>query len=424
MISALIVCTDSAGAPELAADLQTIGLPVVGTADSGNLVQMAIQTAPDVVVCHEQYPTDALFSSISILASTAPRPVILFTIDPDAEKIERATKAGVHAYVVNGYGLHRLRSVIHVAQARFRRDELLRGELSDVNQRFEERKLVDRAKGILMRSHQISEDQAFRALRTAAMHSKQRMGQVAQQIIEAARYAEAVNRAGQLRMFSQRIVKHYALICAGVRSSQSKNLLDDSVDSVSSTLSILGRTLSKPTFGDLLDAVTTPWLELRAMLKASPVSARLREVDRLAEEFLTQSEQLVVNLEIAGMSQSLHVINVAGRQRMLSQRAAKEALLVALFSQTEAAEARASLQVSRAAFVDAMSYLNTIPLTTRDITEKLRAAHRVWEAFETALLRAGTQKGQQEIAELSETLLGLFDQLTEQYELGMQMLMR
>ena len=88
-----------------------------------------------------------------------------------------------------------------------------------MSHRFAERKLVDRAKGILMRARQVSEDEAFRVLRAASMHSNQRVGQVSQHVIDAARFAEAVNRAGQLRMLSQRLVKLYALLGAAASSA-------------------------------------------------------------------------------------------------------------------------------------------------------------------------------------------------------------
>jgi AmiR/NasT family two-component response regulator len=385
---------------------------VVGAADTADLVPRAITSAPDVVVCYEQYPTDALFLSTAALATSAPRPVIVFTDDPDAGKIERSTRSGIHAYVVKGYGLHRLRAVIHLAQARFSSEASLRGELSDLSQRFDERKLVDRAKGILMRSHQISEDQAFRALRTAAMHAKQRVGQVAQHIIESARYAEAVNRAGQLRMLSQRIVKLYALICFNTRAAESATLLRASQASIDGTLALLNRTLSKATFGDLLDGVTKPWTGLKAALKSAPMAVRLLDVDAMAEDLLLAAEQLVMNLEIAGISQSLHVINVSGRQRMLSQRLAKQALL------------NAPRDTAAAGFAQAFDYLNAIPLVTRDIRDNLAEAEQAAASFQAALSRADTPAGREEIAGLSESLLALFDRLTERYELSMQTLMK
>jgi AmiR/NasT family two-component response regulator len=423
MASALIVSSNSPGAPDLAADLPTVGFSVVAAAVDADLVREAVRAAPDIVVCCAQYPTDAFFRSTESLATTAPRPVIVFTSDPDAEKIARATRAGVHAYVVNGYALHRLRPVIFLAQARFAHEAELRGELSDLAQRFDERKLVDRAKGILMRAHRISEDQAFRALRTAAMHSKQRVGQVAQQIIEEARYAEAVNRAGQVRMLSQRIVALYALICLGGEAAEAPARLREAQENVAGILAGLGRTLSRATFGDLLDAVTRPWTALRTVLKKAPAADRLAAVDILAEDMLQQAEQLVMNLEIAGLSQSLHVINVAGRQRMLSQRLAKQALLAARPGGDEAVLAAAA-RTSRESFLAAFEYLNAIPLKTPEIAEALAAAERVAAAFHPALRRADTPEGRTEISALSEQLLALFDRLTERYELGMQMLMK
>ena len=216
MTSAYVVSSGGTSAPSLSHDLETVGIDVLGAAEIGAMVHEVVRVGPDLVVCYETHPGDALFAGTTALKNVSPRPVVVFTTDPDAEKIERATASGIHCYVINGYGLHRLRSVIHVAQARFRHDQLLREELSDVQNRFSERKLVDRAKGILMRVRNIGEDEAYKVLRTAAMQAKLRIGQIAQQVIDAARYAEAVNRAGQLRMLSQRMVKLYALMCAGV----------------------------------------------------------------------------------------------------------------------------------------------------------------------------------------------------------------
>ena len=103
-------------------------------------------------------PDTALFDSIARVAASAPRPIVLFTPDPDAESIAQATEAGVHAYVVNGYNPARLRPVMHLAQARFRRDQVLQDELAELNRRFAERTLVDRAKGILMGARQLREE--------------------------------------------------------------------------------------------------------------------------------------------------------------------------------------------------------------------------------------------------------------------------
>jgi len=283
MTSALLSSSNGPDAPPLAQDLDAVGIEVLATSECTNLLQDVIKNSPELVVIYDRNPTAALFESIAAIKAAAPCPVAMFTSDPDAGNIALATRSGVHAYVVNGYSQNRLRSVLHLAQARFSHDELIRAELTEVSQRFAERKLVDRAKGILMGARQLREEEAYRALRSAAMHRMQRIGQVSQQVIDSARYAEAINRAGQLRMLSQRLVKLYALTCAGIRADETRGLFTDSVGLVDGNLAILARSLSKPTFGDLLDAVLAPWKPLRTALEAPALASRLQEVDRLAE---------------------------------------------------------------------------------------------------------------------------------------------
>ncbi len=416
MTSAFIVSTGDAGARPLPADLEAAGITILGITDVTTMVEAVIRASPDLVVCYETHPGDALFAGTAALRNVSPRPVIVFTTDPDAEKIERAISSGIHVYVINGYGSHRLRSVIHVAQARFRHDQLLRDELTDVQHRFDERKLTDRAKGILMRVRNISEDEAYRVLRTAAMQSKQRIGRVAQQVIDAARYAESVNRAGQLRMLSQRLVKLYALMCADVMPAETAILCRHSLEQIEGNVTILRRTLSKATFGDLLDAALTPWGPLKAALTAAPRHERVAEIDALAERLLTRSEALVKTLETAGFAGALHVINVSGRQRMLSQRIAKEAVVASFTADVRPGEAER-------AFVEGLAYLKGIPLSTPEIRALLAEADTAWRALRPILDGAGAPAARAAIAVLSETLLTQFEQLTDLYERSMQMIM-
>ena len=422
MTSAFIVL-DGANANALQGDLESVGVEVVGSSGLRSMVEDVVRCAPDILVCYDSHPGDALFAGTAALGNVSPRPVVVFTTDPDAGKIERATASSIHAYVINGYGLNRLRSVIHVAQARFRHDQLLREELSDVQHRFSERKLVDRAKGILMRVRNIGEDEAYKVLRTAAMQAKLRIGQIAQQVIDAARYAEAVNRAGQLRMLSQRLVKLYALMCAGVTPDDTAALCRGSIEQIEANLAILGRTLSKPTFGDLLDAVLGPWSALKSALAPAPALARVAQIDRLAEKLLTQAEALTRTLEVAGFAAALQVINVSGRQRMLSQRLAKHAAVAVLVGGEAAAAQRTALVASSKGFADGLAYLDRIPLSTPEIRALLDEAANVWVGFGTALTRASEPADLPEVATGSETMLTLFDQLTDLYERSMQMLM-
>lgn len=419
MTSALVASSNGPGAPALADDLRSVGIEVLTLDDCTKLLHAAIKNRADLAVLYAHTPDSAFFDSVSALSAAAPRPVVVFTADPDAEKMALAARSGIHAYVVNGYKQDRLRSLIHLAQARFRHDQLIREELAAVNQRFAERKLVDRAKGVLMGARQLREEEAYRALRSAAMHTKQRIGQVSQQVIDGARYAEAINRAGQLRMLSQRLVKLYALGCAGIRGADTVRLFAESLGQVDANLASLGRGLSKPTFGDLVDAVAAPWTELRAALAAPARVERLADIDRLAGDLLLRAEQLTANLEISGLASSLHVINVAGRQRMLSQRLAKEALLRDLLGRSGTGAADATREL-----VEGFAYLDALPLSNAAIRRELASAMSAWDTFEAALSRPGTKAGQDGIAVLSEVLLAHFEALTDQLERAMQSMVR
>ena len=422
MTTALVSSSGGLAAPRLLQDLASVGMEPLLLPNCTNLLQQVIKESPDLVVVFESAPDAAFFESAAAIDATAPRPVVVFTTDPDVEKIALAIRSGIHAYVINGYGQDRLRSVIHLAQARFRHERLIREQLAEVNQRFSERKLVDRARGILMGARQLREEEAYRALRSAAMQGKQRIGQVAQRVIDSARYAEAINRAGQLRMLSQRIAKLYALACAGILPDTTGNLLAGSVVQVEANFATLSRNLSRPTFGDLLDAAETPWKRLRQLLQPPHLPSCLLQVDRQAEQMLLRAEQLTANLEIAGLASALHVINVSGRQRMLSQRLAKEALIGSF----DGAPASAALQAAMRTTIEELSagfaYLQALPLSNLEIAHVLAEATQTWEVLRSALPEAGNKAGQETIAAVSETLLDQFERLTDHIERGMQSL--
>ncbi|CAN5920387.1 hypothetical protein BH11PSE8_BH11PSE8_36650 [soil metagenome] len=423
MKTAIVIDSATPGIPDFAADLASVGIHVLGAVPRSNLVREVIRLQPELVLCHEVSPDDALFDACSTLASTEPRPVIVFTHDADAGKIERALRSGVQAYVINGYGLNRLRSVIHLAEARFQIDRSQRDELAQITRRFDERKLVDRAKGILMRARQVSEDDAFRVLRSASMHSNRRVGQVSQQVIDAAHYAEAVNRAGKLRMLSQRLVKLGALRLVEPPSALSTQQLNDSVAQIDANIAALDKSLSKATFGDLLGGVAMAWARLRVAASTPLAATQLPEFDSLAEQLLTHADQLTRHLETAGLVTTLHVINVSGRQRMLSQRFAKQALLGLLLTGERAQAARAELEKAAQTFEAAMDYLKTIPLSNREIREAIDSADRAWGQLSQAAKQVRTSAGQRQLSESSENLLALFEHLTDQYERSMQVLM-
>ncbi len=429
MTSALVNLNGPTGSHPLAADLEAVGIQVLGCIDErSKLVQEVLRQAPDLVICDDPLPGEELFRALQIIGETSPRPVIVFTGDGDADNITRATEVGVHAYVVNGYGQQRLRSLIHLARARFSREQALRAEMLDISSRLEERKMVDRAKGILMRARQVSDDDAFQMLRTASMHTNQRLGQVSQHIIHSARFAEDVNRSGQLRMLSQRLVKLALLQLAGVQAAQVKERLKESVLRIDANIAALGKSLSQPTFGDLLGQVVRTWAQLKQALQGEPRARDMAQVDAMAEQLLQEAERLTGSLENAGAAPPLQVLNLAGRQRMLSQRFAKYALLEMVGDQAALQHNEAGMAESRAAFEKALQYLNEIPLTSKDIRTALDAAAVCWEQLLAGTARTPQRAGPEQLERLgrlavaSEDLLDVFERLSAHYEQSMQML--
>jgi AmiR/NasT family two-component response regulator len=426
MTSALVNLNGPAGSNTLVPDLEAAGIQVLAVvSERSKLVQEVLRQAPDVVICHDALPGEDLFKQLQVVSGTAPCPVIVFTTDSDAAKITRALEVGVHAYVVNGYGPQRLRPLIHLAQARFQREQALQEQIKDVASRLEERKVVDRAKGILMRARQVSDDDAFQILRTASMHTNQRLGQVSQHIIHSARFAEDVNRSGQLRMLSQRLVKLALLRLAGVQSDRVAELLKESVQRIDANISALGKSLSQATFGDLLAQVTVTWTRLKPALQQSPVAGEMAHLDELAELLLQEAERMTGSLESAGAMPPLQMLNLAGRQRMLSQRFAKYALLQALGGAATSQRSEVGMAESQAAFEKALQYLNDIPLTSKEIRASLDKAALGWAqmlAGASGIAKGKDAKRLEGLATASEDLLDVFEQLSVQYERSMQML--
>ena len=121
-----------------------------------------------------------------IVSQSSPRPIVMFASDAGGGAIRDAVRAGVSAYVVDGMDSGRVNSIVEVACARFEEFQRLKIELAEANLKLSERKLVERAKGLLMQSRGLSEDDAYHALRKLAMARKQRLGDVAQQVIDTA----------------------------------------------------------------------------------------------------------------------------------------------------------------------------------------------------------------------------------------------
>jgi response regulator NasT len=142
---------------------------------------------PDVILVETDSPSRDTLENLAVMDRTMPRPVIILTPENDTAKMREAFRAGVSAYVVDNLDLARLKPIIDVAIARFEAHQNLRQELADATRRLSERKLIDKAKGILMKTRGLDEDAAYGALRKLAMERAQPIGKVAAELIEMAK---------------------------------------------------------------------------------------------------------------------------------------------------------------------------------------------------------------------------------------------
>jgi two-component system, response regulator / RNA-binding antiterminator len=150
------------------------------------LLRAVERLRPDVIVIDTESPTRDVLEHLVIVSQSSPRPIVMFASDSGGQAIREAVRAGVSAYVVDGLDAGRVNAIVEVACARFDEFQRLKVELADANLKLSERKLVERAKGLLMRSRGISEDEAYHALRKLAMSKKLRLGDVAQQVLDTA----------------------------------------------------------------------------------------------------------------------------------------------------------------------------------------------------------------------------------------------
>lgn len=154
--------------------------------DTVNLNDACCKLQPDIVIIDTDSPSRDTLENICVMTMNEPRPIMMFTHDGDKEQIKLATQAGVCAYVVGGIPNERLQPVIDAAIARFEEFKHLRKALSEANIKLSERKVIERAKGLLMKQRKIDENEAYSMLRTMAMQKNMRIGTLSKQIVQAA----------------------------------------------------------------------------------------------------------------------------------------------------------------------------------------------------------------------------------------------
>jgi two-component system, response regulator PdtaR len=164
--------------------LQEEGYEVVGeAADGEQAVTLAAELIPDLVICDVKMPKMDGITAAAQIASKRIAPVVILTAFSQRDLIERARDAGAMAYLVKPFQKRDLFPAIEMATSRFAEIRALESEVTNLRERLEARKLIERAKGVLMSEHRMSEPEAFRWIQRAAMDNRTSMRAVAELVL-------------------------------------------------------------------------------------------------------------------------------------------------------------------------------------------------------------------------------------------------
>ena len=154
--------------------------------DMQNLLRRIVDEDPDVICIDLENPNRDVLEQMFQMSRVVRRPVAMFVDRSDSDMIRAAVESGVGAYVVDGLKKERVKAVVDMAVSRFKAFNDLREELDQAKQALGERKVVERAKGILMKERGLTEEAAYALLRKAAMSDNKRVVEIAQAVITAA----------------------------------------------------------------------------------------------------------------------------------------------------------------------------------------------------------------------------------------------
>lgn len=183
-LSVLLVDDEPERAAVVEAGLRAAGHRLAGVLHStDDLAQRVAALSPDVVVIDIDSPSRDMIDAMRRLSESQPRPIALFTGASDPTTIAAAMEAGVSAYVIDGLSEGRVKSVVDVAVAHFRKYRALHDELQRTKLSLQERKSIERAKGLLMQQRGLTEQAAFALLRKLAMDQNKRIGAVADDLL-------------------------------------------------------------------------------------------------------------------------------------------------------------------------------------------------------------------------------------------------
>lgn len=151
---------------------------------NGNIISQIELYNPKILILSTDQPSENMLMELAEINQLTPLPIIIFAENDSPNVIKNAIKSGVSAYIVHEVLPQRIKSIISVANARFKETQALRNELNKTKTQLKSRKLVERAKGLLMQQKQISEDEAYDTMRKMAMNKGDSLAMIAKNIID------------------------------------------------------------------------------------------------------------------------------------------------------------------------------------------------------------------------------------------------
>lgn len=192
MLRVLVIDESQSRAGEICAALALAGYQVAALLPTVlDLAAKVEKIRPDAILIQTDAPSRDTLEHLAVMNDAFPRPIVMFSNEGNGDTIRKAIKAGVSSYVVDGMSPHRLQPILEVAIARFEEFQSLKKERDDATRKLADRKVIDRAKGLLMKTRGLDEDAAYNALRKLAMDRKQPLIKVAAQVIEMAEFLGA-----------------------------------------------------------------------------------------------------------------------------------------------------------------------------------------------------------------------------------------
>jgi response regulator NasT len=186
-LSILVIDENDARASIIEAGLREEGYQNVKVVhDVSGVARQIANLDPDVIVIDLGNPNRDMLENMFQLTRAIKRPIAMFVDSSDKASIEAAIDAGVSAYIVDGLRKERVRPILDMAISRFNAFSRMQRELDEARSELESRKIIEKAKGILMRSRSLSEDEAYQLLRKTAMNQNRKIVEIAQSLITAA----------------------------------------------------------------------------------------------------------------------------------------------------------------------------------------------------------------------------------------------